>query len=231
MLRYVQQAGGHLSPVFLRELVDVLKGKQVFVMYGQTEATARLSFLPPDLLTTKLGSVGKGMPGVQLQVLSEAGVAVSPGEVGEIVARGENVALGYWASPEETSGAFRNGILYTGDLATVDDEGFIYIVDRASDFLKLGGERVSCRHIEEQLVACEELLEAAVIGVPHDVLGESVKAFIVPRVPDCRGITEKVALFCKSRMSPSHVPNDIVVLPTLPKNSAGKVLKAELRKL
>jgi acyl-CoA synthetase (AMP-forming)/AMP-acid ligase II len=230
-LRYVQQAGGHLAPTFVRQLRDVLPETEIFIMYGQTEATARLSYLPPTFLDAKLGSIGKGMPGVELRVLNESGREVRPGEVGEIVARGDNVTLGYWGDPNESESVFRAGALYTGDLARVDEDGFIYVVDRAKDFLKCGGERVSCRQLEEQLLAFDELLEAAVIGIPDGVLGESVKAFVVPRVPDCNGLAERLTRFCRGRISPPLVPKEIVVLKALPKNSAGKVLKTNLKTL
>lgn len=228
-LRYVQQAGGHLASSAIRELCAALPTTQVFVMYGQTEATARLSYLPPECLPAKTGSIGRGIPGVSLRVLNDAGQDVRPGEVGEIVARGANVARGYWHAPEETAVTFRGGELRTGDLATVDTEGFIYVVDRAKDFLKCGGERVSCRALEEELMAFDELLEAAVIAVADDVLGEAPKAFIVPRFHDHDGLEERLTAFLKTRL-PSHlIPRQFVVLPTLPKNSAGKVLKARLR--
>jgi acyl-CoA synthetase (AMP-forming)/AMP-acid ligase II len=227
-LRYVQQAGGHLAPVFLRELHEALPTTQIFVMYGQTEATARLSYLPPDLLETKLGSVGKGIPGVHLSVLNEAGVEVRPGEVGEIVAQGENVTRGYWRAPEETAASFRKGKLYTGDLATLDEEGFIFIAGRAKDFLKCGGKRISCKQLEQQLLECEDLLEAAVIGVPDEVMGEAVKVFVVSRSGSAT-VEERLRNFCKQRLPFELVPREIVVLNTLPKSQGGKVLKEELR--
>ncbi len=231
-LRYVQQAGGHLAPAFIRELQEALPATEIFVMYGQTEATARLSYLPPKFLDRKLGSIGKGMPGVTLHVLKESGSEVQPGEVGEIVAEGKNVARGYWRAIEETVRCFRGGKLYTGDLATVDEDGFIYIVDRARDFLKCGGKRISCQHIEDELLRCDVLLEAAVIGVPDEMLGEAVKAFVVPRLPDRSGeLKESVRLFCKRQLPPQLVPREIVVLQSLPKNSAGKVLKRNLKTL
>jgi acyl-CoA synthetase (AMP-forming)/AMP-acid ligase II len=230
-LRHVQQAGGHLAPNFIRELRQALPGTQVFIMYGQTEATARLSYLPPEFLDTKLGSIGKGIPGMKLRVLNASGDEVSPGEVGEIVAEGESVTLGYWRAPEESAASFRDGRLYTGDMATVDEDGFIFVVDRAKDFLKCGGERVSCRHLEDRLLEFEDLLEAAVIGVPDDRLGEAVKAFVVARKPDCAGLEERLRLFCKERMPFQFVPREIVVVPALPKNSGGKVLKQILKTL
>jgi acyl-CoA synthetase (AMP-forming)/AMP-acid ligase II len=227
-LRYVQQAGGHLAPVFLRELREALPTTQVFVMYGQTEGTARLSYLPPDLLERKLGSIGKGIPGVRLRVQDKEGKIVRPGDVGEIVAEGENVTQGYWRAPEETAASFRDGKLYTGDLATVDEDGFIFLVGRAKDFLKCGGQRISCKQLEQQLLECEDLVETAVIGVPDDVLGEAVKAFVVLR----RGLVtteERLRSFCKKQFPPQLVPREIVVLNGLPKNAAGKVLKEQLK--
>ena len=135
-LRLLQQAGGRLAPAFVKELRDTLPGVQIFLMYGQTEATARLTYLPPELVDEKPGSIGKGIPGVKVQVLDESGNEVSPGQVGEIVAEGDNITLGYWQDSAETEACFRNGRLYTGDLATVDEDGFIYVVDRVRDFLK-----------------------------------------------------------------------------------------------
>ena len=228
-LRYVQQAGGNLAPTFIRELKEALPNTQVFIMYGQTEATARLSYLPPESLEAKLGSIGKGIPGVTLRVLNDEGREVRPGEVGEIVAEGANVTLGYWRAPQESEEMFRNGALYTGDLAKVDEDGFIYIVDRAKDFLKCRGEKVSCRQIEEVLLEFDELVEAAVIGIPDDVLGEAVKAFVVPRARETNGLKERVASFCKNRMPPHHLPKQIFVLPSLPKSSSGKVVKTTLK--
>ena len=228
-LRYVQQAGGYLAPTFIRELKEALPNTQIFIMYGQTEATARLSYLPPDCLGAKLGSIGKGMPGVKLRVLNEEGREVRPGEVGEIVAEGANVTLGYWRAPQESEAVFQNGALYTGDLARIDEDRCIFIVDRAKDFLKCRGEKVSCRQIEEILLEFDELVEAAVIGIPDNVLGEAVKAFVVPRGRNSDGLKERVASFCKSRMAPHHLPKEIVVLSAIPKSSSGKVLKMALR--
>lgn len=228
-LRHVQQAGGHLAATFVQELQHSLPDTRIYVMYGQTEATARLSYLPPDVLRTKLGSIGKGMPGVRLRVLDGQGRDVCPGEVGEIVAEGPNITMGYWQEPKESAAVFRNGSLYTGDLARVDEDGFIYIVDRAKDFLKCRGEKVSCKQIEEILLECDELVEAAVVGIPDDVLGEAVKAFVVPRNSHVDGLAERVVCFCKARLALHHVPKQIVALRSLPKNSAGKVMKGVLK--
>lgn len=152
-----------------------------------------------------------------------------PGEVGEIVAEGKNIAQGYWRAPAESASVFRNRQLYTGDLATVDEEGFIYVKDRAKDFLKCGGKRVSSREIEDRLLEFEDVVEAAVIGIPDDILGEAVKAFVVPRARHHNGLSEHLHSFCREHMPAQLVPREIVVLEALPKNSAGKVLKQELK--
>jgi len=228
-LRYVQQAGGHLARFFIPQLRESLPGTQIFIMYGQTEATARLSYLPPELLKRKLGSIGRGIPGVKLQVLDVAGREIAPGEVGEIVAEGESITQGYWQDPEETAKSFREGRLYTGDLATVDEDGFIYVVDRDKDFLKCGGRRISCRQVEDRLLRFEGVLEVAVIGVPDEVLGEAIKAFVVPANSEFAELAGRLSVYCKESFPLVMIPRDIVVVPCLPKSSAGKVLKRDLR--
>ena len=240
-LRHVQQAGGHLAPAFVRELREALPHARVFIMYGQTEATARLSYLPPEFLDSKPGSIGKGMPGVTLKALNAAGKEVAPGEAGEIVAEGANVALGYWGAPEESAKCFRDGKLYTGDIATVDEEGFLYILDRGKDFLKCGGVRVSCRQLEQRLLEGEGLAEAAVVGISDEILGEAVKAVVVGDNGAhcdgqcdwtlCSAARERVLRYCKEHMAPQVVPREIVFIPELPMNSAGKVDKTRLKDL
>jgi len=228
-LRALFQAGGHLAPTFLSELKDAVPGARIVVMYGQTEATARLSWLPSEMLATHPGSIGKAIPGVTLRVLDESGAEVSVGGVGEIVAEGPNIAQGYWRSVEETEKSFRNGRLYTGDLATVDGEGFLYIVDRFRNFVKCGGKRVSIRLIEDRLLECRELLEVAVVGVPDDILGEAIRAFVVPRFFDGDGFEDRLRSFCKKELESSLHPRDIIVVRQLPKSSSGKVLRAQLK--
>ncbi len=230
-LRYVQQAGGHLAPVFVRELAKTLPDVEIFLMYGQTEATARLTCLSPDLVTERPNSIGKAIPGVKIRVVNEAGYDVPLGESGEIVAEGSNVALGYWHDREATATTFRNKVLHTGDIATIDKDGFLYLLDRTRDFVKCGGERVSCQALEEQLLEFDGLLEAAVIGIPDEVLGEAIQAFVVPRDFQSTDFEDQLRQFCKLNIPLKLNPKVFVKLQSLPKNSAGKVLKPALRKM
>ena len=199
-------------------------------MYGATEATARLSCLPPQLSRRQARLDRHGDPGGRAPGASTPTAARRrPVAVGEVVARGENVALGYWRDPEATAQSFRDGALWTGDLATVDEDGFIFVVDRAKDFIKPTGHRVACKHIEDHIVAVPDVVEAAVVGVPDDVLGEAVKAFVSLRRGAACTVGEVLA-HCRRVMPPYMVPREIVVLPALPKNSSGKVDRAALKK-
>ena len=233
-LRSLQQAGGHLAPSFIRELRDMLPTSQLHVMYGQTEGTARLSHLPTEFLDSKLGSIGKAIPGVSLRVVNDRGETVKPGDTGEVVAEGANVTLGYWQAPEESASCFRDGKLYTGDIGTIDEDGFIFLKDRAKDFIKCAGKRLSCRQLEERLLESDTLLEAAVVGVPHGMLGEAARVFIVPRGLTGEdltgGIIESARATCAKYLPYQPAAADIILLPRLPKNESGKVLKQELKK-
>lgn len=230
-LRYVQQAGGHLAPVFVRDLKAALPDTDLYLMYGQTEATARLTCLPPGDVVAKPNSIGKAIPGVRIRVVNQAGIEVKPGEPGEIVAQGDNVAMGYWHDEDAGASTFRQGSLHTGDIGTVDEDGFIYLLDRTRDFLKCGGERVSGQTIEERLLEFEGLLEVAVIGIPDEVLGEAIKAFVVPRDSNAPGFEDQLRQFCRQNLPLKWNPKVYVIMTALPKNNAGKVLKQALRQI
>ncbi len=229
-LRWLQQAGGRLPAPLVKELRAAQPNVKIFIMYGQTEATARLSYLPPELLDIKQGSIGRGLPSTKLEVIREDGKPVCPGseEVGEIVASGPNITHGYWNDPEETAKFFRGCKLYTGDMARVDGDGFIYIVDRARDFIKSMGNRVSPQEIEEIIASHPDVLHVAVIGIPDELWGEAIAAYVVPRKPGV--VTDReIRRFCNDRLPNYKVPHVISILHRLPLNDHGKIMKAELR--
>jgi long-chain acyl-CoA synthetase len=231
-LRWLQQAGGRLPDALIEEIRRAFLAVKLFVMYGQTEATARLSFLPPERLDDKAGSIGRGLPHARLEVLRSDGSAVAPGssEVGEIVACGEGISPGYWGDAEETARYFRDGKLYTGDMARVDADGFIFIVERARDFIKAMGCRIGPNEVEEVLAEMPEVVEAAVIGVPDELWGEAVKAFIVTARPG-QLTAEQVRSHCVRRLPNYKVPQQVEFLTAMPKTGNGKVNKESLKSL
>lgn len=226
-LRYVTQAGGRLPNIFIKELIDVLKGVDIYVMYGQTEATARLSYLPPDLLECKLGSIGKGIPGTEVKVINSYGEEVKPGETGHIVAKGKNIMKGYFNDQEETNKVLKGQYLYTGDLGTVDKDGYIYIIAREKNIIKSGGNRISPKEIEDVILEIEDVLECAVIGVEDDTLGEAVKAVVVCKESSIT--LADIQAYCKDKLPRYKVPKYIKFVSTLPKNSSGKILLSQLK--
>jgi acyl-CoA synthetase (AMP-forming)/AMP-acid ligase II len=228
-LRYMAQAGGHLAPVFIEEIRAAFPAVPFYVMYGQTEATARLSYLPPESLATKAGSVGRGIPGVTLRVLRPDGHPVAVGEVGEIVASGDNIALGYLGDPAATAAHFRDGHLWTGDMAAVDGDGDIFIRGRQRDFIKVGGERVGSREVEDVIADLPDVVEVAVVGSPHDTLGEAIAAYIVAR-PLSNLDADHVIRHCRLRLGRDREPKLVEFRKELPKSESGKILKAALRR-
>ena len=226
-LRWLQQAGGKLQEAFVRELRAAKPEARIYIMYGATEATARLSILPHDQLHARLGSIGRGIPGVKLQVLGENGKPVLPGETGEIVAEGANVSRGYYQDPLETAASFRNGRLHTGDLATVDADGFIYVIGREKSFLKCGGTRISADRFEEALLAFEGIVEVAVVGVPDELQGEAPAAFVVARDPSDATFLPRLQKFAQT-LPPVMRPKLIELVNELPKSAAGKVQRMKL---
>ncbi len=228
-LRYVTQAGGAMAPVIQKEVAGVFAPARLFVMYGATEASARLSYLPPDDLPRKWGSIGKAIPNVELFVADESGRPLPPGEEGEIVARGSNIMSGYWNHPEETQRVLRNGLYYTGDLGRTDDEGFLYIIGRSKDMIKIGGNRVSAKEIEDIIYEHSGVVEAAVIGVPDDVLGEAPKAYLVVNKENRGTILKEMQTFLLGRLAAYKIPKSFEIWDTLPKNEAGKIQKLRLK--
>jgi acyl-CoA synthetase (AMP-forming)/AMP-acid ligase II len=229
-LRLVQQAGGKLPPALIEELLAAKPAAELFVMYGQTEATARLSCLPPGKLREKAGSVGKGIPGVELRVLNEDGQQVPPGEKGEIYATGANISPGYHGDPEGSAAKFTPHGLRTGDLAVVDDEGYIFIVDRRDDFIKSWGHRISSQEVEAAALRMGQLVSAAAIGVPDDEAGEAVTLFVSVR-PGAEVAPGEVLAVCRQHLPKHMVPRSVHVVDALPLNANGKLAKRELREM
>lgn len=234
-LRTISYAG---SPMPVEVLKRGLKkfGSRFFQVYGLTEASPLVTYLPKEdhvlegdeNRVKKLNSIGKEMINVHTKVVDQNGDPVSPGEVGEIIVNGDNVMMGYWHDPEQTVLALRNGWLHTGDLATVDEDNYIYIVDRSKDMIICGGENIYPKEVENVLYQHPAILEAAVIGVPDDVWGESVYACIVVR--DGYSVNEsEIIEFCKEHLASYKKPKKVEIVKELPKTSVGKISKVAMR--
>jgi long-chain acyl-CoA synthetase len=221
-LRYITQAGGPLAPFLQKEVARIFSPARLFVMYGTTEAAPRLTYLEPDKIEAKSGSVGRPIPNVDVHIEDENGSEAPRGQVGEIVARGSNIMLGYWNHPEATAKALRNGVYHTGDLGVMDEDGYIFVVGRTSDIIKAGGHRVSATEVESIILEIEGVLEVLVTGVPDETSGEAIKALIVPKESGMLSLME-VRQALKARL-PSHMnPRYIEFVDALPKNGSGKV--------
>ena len=224
-LRTLQQAGGRLPTPQVEAVAASQPQARLFVMYGATEATSRLSYLPPELRRDRHGSIGRGIPGVTLTVVDEGGTPVSSGTVGEIFARGENITKGYWRDPAGTAARFVDGGLLTGDLAYADPDGYLHIVDRKADFIKSWGVRVSSHEIEDAVVLLPGVGSAAAVGRPDEAAGEAVVLFYVGD-----DVTpEQVLAHCRRTLARHLVPHEVRRIQRLPVNANGKVVKAELK--
>jgi len=227
-LRYVTQAGGAMAPSVQKEVARVFDPARLFIMYGATEASARLSYLDPDMLEKKWGSIGKAIPNVELFVADEKGNRLPPNQMGEIVARGTNLMAGYWKDPEGTARVKKNGLYFTGDLGIEDEDGFLFVKGRSKDIIKPRGFRVSAKEVEEAILELNEVHEVAVIGVDDPMLGEAIKAVVVMR-DNVERDEALIRKFLARRLPSFKQPKYIVFTDALPRNESGKVLKTVLK--
>jgi long-chain acyl-CoA synthetase len=226
-LRYVTQAGGHLAVSIQEQVVRAFAPAKLIVMYGATELAPRLTWLPPEMWYAKKGSIGIPIPNTDAFVADSQGNRLLPDCESEIVARGSNVMMGYWRDPESTAKVLRHGLYYTGDIGRMDENGFLYVVGRSKEMLKIGGNRVYVGEIEDAILQLEHIAEVAVIGVEDPILGEAAKAFVVKNAN-----TEIDALMIKQALSLkiSHykIPKYFEFCESLPKNESGKILKQNI---
>jgi acyl-CoA synthetase (AMP-forming)/AMP-acid ligase II len=226
-LRYLTQAGGGMAPAVTQRLRAAIPNARLFVMYGQTEATARLTWLPPERLDEKLGSVGIPIPDVELAVRRPDGSDAATGEEGEVCVRGPNVMLGYWRDPETTRTVLRDGWLWTGDVGRLDADGFLFLSGRRSDMIKVGAHRVHPQDVEEAIAEFPGVAEVAVVGMDDELLGQTVQAFVVP----ADGIelsVDRLKAHCRARLAQYKIPKRIELTSALPRTASGKVRRVEL---
>ena len=221
--------GASIMPAeVLREMHERLPQVRLWNLYGQTEIAPVATVLRPEDQMRKPGSAGRPALNVEIRIVDESGADVAVGEVGEIVHRSPQLMQGYYRDEERTNAAFEGGWFHSGDLATVDDEGYITIVDRRKDMIKSGGENVSSREVEETIYCLAQVSEVAVIGLPHPVWIEAVTAVIV--LKSSHALTsDQLRQHCSAHLAPFKVPKRVLFVDSLPKNPSGKVLKRQLR--
>lgn len=239
-LRYITNTGGRMPEPVLKALRAALPATRIYLMYGLTEAF-RSTYLPPEELDQRPGSIGKAIPDTEILVVNDRGEACRPGEAGELVHRGPTVSMGYWGQPELTARVLRphpwlppelgsdEKVCYSGDLVRADEDGFLYFVGRRDNLIKSSGFRISPTEVEEVLFQSGRLREAAVIGVPDEVLGQAIKAFVVPQDGTSAG-AESLLAFCATKLPRFMVPRAVEALEALPKTPSGKVDYPALRR-
>jgi len=221
--------GASIMPVeVIKELAGRLPRMRLFNLYGQTEMSPLATVLKPEDQMRKLGSAGRATLNVETRVVDDNDRPVPPGVIGEIVHRGPHTMVGYWNDPAKTAESFRNGWFHSGDLGKIDDEGYLYVVDRKKDMIKTGGENVASREVEEVLYQHPAIAEVAVFGTPHPQWIEAVTAAAVLRAGQALE-AEVLIAFCRERLAGFKVPKRVVFVDKLPKNASGKILKRELR--
>lgn len=221
-LRYCSQAGGHMASSLKKHLRSVLPAHtQIYIMYGATEASARLTYLPPGDFESKINSIGKPIPDVKIRIVDEKGREVTDGSSGELVAYGPNIMLGYWKDPQDTARVLKDQGYHTGDIGYRDPDGFLYVSNRKDGLVKVGGHRINPAEIEEFLLSTDLLIETAVVGVPDKLLGNRLTALIVPKddtlAPDV--LLER----CAAALPKHKLPSAILPTRALPKGPSGKI--------
>lgn len=231
-LRYITNTAAALPPAHIERLQQLFPTTRLYSMYGLTECK-RCTYLPPEQLQHRPGSVGIAIPGTEVYIVDEQGQRVGPGVVGELVVRGGHVMQGYWEKPEETAERLKPGpypwekVLYTGDLFRMDEEGYLYFVGRKDDIIKTRGEKVSPKEVENVLYALEGVKEAAAVGVPDPVLGQAIKAVLV--LGEGVTLTEKEVLrHCARHLEDFMVPKSVEFRDALPKTDSGKIRRKEV---
>jgi acyl-CoA synthetase (AMP-forming)/AMP-acid ligase II len=230
-LRYLTQAGSRMAPAEIARVRRARPGVAFYVMYGQTEATSRLTYLPPDELQRRPDSVGRPIPGVSIEIRRSDGSRASAGEPGEVVAAGPNIMAGYWRAPEATQAVVscdeRGRWLHTGDRGHVDREGFLYLEGRLSEMIKVGGHRVSPAEVEDVARLMPGVAQAAAVAAPDSMLGEVVHLVVVPAPGATIGAADLIA-HCRRYLSAYKAPRGVTFAGALPVTPTGKVQRRRL---
>lgn len=231
-IRYVTNTAAALPTKHITLLKELFPKARIYSMYGLTECK-RCTYLPPADLDRKPTSVGIAIPNTELWIVDEHNRQLGPGEVGQLVVRGATVMRGYWEKPEATAKKLRPGplpgetVLYTGDYCRMDEDGYLYFVGRMDDIIKSRGEKVAPKEVENVITNIEGVKEVAVVGVPDEILGQAVKAFVVLEAGATVGIKD-IHRECQRKLESFMVPKHVELVSELPKTSTGKIKKTGL---
>ena len=221
-LRYVTQAGGSMPVANIRKFIQLAPNIDFYVMYGQTEATARLTYLEPGKLQAKIGSVGKPLNGIDIQIRDSDNLVLNSNQEGELFASGDNIMFGYWNNKELTDQVIINNYIRTGDFGYKDDDGYIYLTGRRSDMIKVGGNRISPLEIEEVVTQSQGIVEVVATGVSDDILGQVIKLTVV--LDENEAVKEKeIKAYCRKHLALYKVPKYVDFVKSIPKTASGKV--------
>ncbi|KAA9156918.1 long-chain-fatty-acid--CoA ligase [Amycolatopsis acidicola] len=226
-LRTVSWGAAPATVDLLRRMGSTFPGAAIVALFGQTEMSPVTCVLEGTDAERKIGSVGKPVPTVAARVVDETMRDLPPGEIGEIVYRGPGTMSGYWNNPEATAEAFEGGWFHSGDLVRVDDEGFVYVVDRKKDMIISGGENIYCAEVENVLADHPGVGDVAVIGIKHERWGETPLAVVVPA--GSAPTLDELTAWCRDKLASYKRPTALEVVDALPRNASGKVVKHELR--
>jgi long-chain acyl-CoA synthetase len=230
-LESISYGGAPASPELVRRIGETVPQSAPGIGWGMTETSATFTSHSAEEYVVRPNSSGPALPIGEMKVVDGRGHALPTGEAGELLVRGANVVRAYWNKPEATAQTFADGWLRTGDIARLDDEGYLYIVDRMKDMLIRGGENIYCIEVESTLYEHPAVMDAALVGIPHKMLGEEPGA-VVSLKPGLHATETELQAFVAERLAAFKVPVRIVVLPDLlPRNANGKILKSNLRKL
>ena len=231
-VKYVFYGAAPIPLDLLREAVQTIPNAGFIQCYGMTETTGTIASLPPEDHSLegndRMRSAGKAVPGAQIKIVDEEGNELPRGEVGELAVKSPSNMLGYWNLPDATNDALKDGWMHTGDAAYMDEDGYIYIQDRIKDMIISGGENVYPAQVESAIYGHPAVAEVAVIGVPDDKWGEAVKACVVAK-PGKSIDPDDIISWTRERLAGFKVPRSVDVIPILPRNPSGKILRRELR--
>jgi fatty-acyl-CoA synthase len=229
-VRFIIDGGEKMPAPLIKHFKERFPNAWFADAYGLTETVSGDTFLAKDKMLNKIGSVGKPVPHLHVRVVDEDGRDAAPHELGEICLKGPKVFKGYWKNPEATADALKDGWFHTGDIGTLDEDGFLYIMDRKKDIIISGGENIASPEVERVIFELPDVLEAAVVGIPHPKWLEVPKAYVVLK-PNTSLTAHELIEYCAKKLAKFKVPKEVEFLDSLPRTPSGKVLKRKLRDL